>query len=130
LAHPFVNAAVGQWWDRAAVAFGGFDQEVGDQLRDVGLAFAQRWQLDADHVEAVEQVVAEAAGDRKSTRLNSSHVKISYAVFCLHPERPPPTRVPYTTLFRSPGSSIRQCGCRAVVGPGSGSVRRLRSGSG
>src|SRR5690606_41647189 len=25
----------------------------------------------------------EPAGDRKSTRLNSSHVKISYAVFCL-----------------------------------------------
>src|SRR5690606_40610524 len=24
-----------------------------------------------------------ASGDRKSTRLNSSHVKISYAVFCL-----------------------------------------------
>src|SRR5690606_41589349 len=24
-----------------------------------------------------------ACGDRKSTRLNSSHVKISYAVFCL-----------------------------------------------
>src|SRR5690606_41649269 len=27
--------------------------------------------------------VAIAVGDRKSTRLNSSHVKISYAVFCL-----------------------------------------------
>src|SRR5439155_20289023 len=26
---------------------------------------------------------AEALGDRKSTRLNSSHVAISYAVFCL-----------------------------------------------
>src|SRR5690606_39637107 len=26
---------------------------------------------------------AQDAGDRKSTRLNSSHVKISYAVFCL-----------------------------------------------
>src|SRR5690606_40910732 len=26
---------------------------------------------------------ADPAGDRKSTRLNSSHVKISYAVFCL-----------------------------------------------
>src|SRR5436309_10915098 len=26
---------------------------------------------------------AENEGDRKSTRLNSSHVKISYAVFCL-----------------------------------------------
>src|SRR5690606_39745540 len=25
----------------------------------------------------------DAVGDRKSTRLNSSHVKISYAVFCL-----------------------------------------------
>src|SRR5579883_3228821 len=27
--------------------------------------------------------VSEVAADRKSTRLNSSHVKISYAVFCL-----------------------------------------------
>src|SRR5437762_2847635 len=36
--------------------------------------------------------------DRKSTRLNSSHRCISYAVFC-----PPPTPplFPYTTLFRS-----------------------------
>src|SRR5690606_26479760 len=59
--------------------------------------------------------------DRKSTRLNSSHVKISYAVFCLknktryattvlttHPlsrpllrRRPSSTLFPYTTLFRS-----------------------------
>src|SRR5690606_39683045 len=28
-----------------------------------------------------------ACGDRKSTRLNSSHVKISYAVFCLKKKR-------------------------------------------
>src|SRR5690606_20266862 len=28
-------------------------------------------------------VLADATADRKSTRLNSSHVKISYAVFCL-----------------------------------------------
>src|SRR5690625_5690301 len=28
------------------------------------------------------------AGDRKSTRLNSSHVAISYAVFCLKQKRP------------------------------------------
>src|SRR3712207_7202817 len=34
---------------------------------------------------AVERVVglAGAEGDRKSTRLNSSHANISYAVFCL-----------------------------------------------
>src|SRR5690554_7148852 len=29
------------------------------------------------------QFVARLGGDRKSTRLNSSHVRISYAVFCL-----------------------------------------------
>ena len=45
--------------------------------------------------------------DRKSTRLNSSHVEISYAVFCLKKiflmiRRPPrSTLFPYTTLFRS-----------------------------
>src|SRR5438045_486350 len=37
--------------------------------------------------------------DRKSTRLNSSHLGISYAVFCRRP--PCPTLFPYTTLFRS-----------------------------
>src|SRR5260221_396552 len=60
------------------------------------------------------------SADRKSTRLNSSHTAISYAVFCLkknvHLEgvasdnlifflmiQPPPrsTLFPYTTLFRS-----------------------------
>src|SRR5947208_161204 len=39
--------------------------------------------------------------DRKSTRLNSSHQIISYAVFCLTPRPPPSTLFPYTTLFRS-----------------------------
>src|SRR5690606_42154632 len=32
---------------------------------------------------AAEQSGVEGLEDRKSTRLNSSHVKISYAVFCL-----------------------------------------------
>src|SRR5438477_5975645 len=31
----------------------------------------------------VHDVVDQDAGDRKSTRLNSSHMSISYAVFCL-----------------------------------------------
>src|SRR5690606_40031254 len=35
---------------------------------------------DAELVGALHRV---PVGDRKSTRLNSSHVKISYAVFCL-----------------------------------------------
>src|SRR5690606_19755909 len=38
-------------------------------------------------------------GDRKSTRLNSSHVKISYAFLCLR--LPRPSLLSYTTLFRS-----------------------------
>src|SRR3712207_9097566 len=32
----------------------------------------------------------QSAGDRKSTRLNSSHVNISYAVFCLKKNKYPP----------------------------------------
>src|SRR5690606_39730941 len=32
--------------------------------------------------------------DRKSTRLNSSHVKISYAVFCLKKKNPTSSRPP------------------------------------
>src|SRR6266480_7482751 len=32
---------------------------------------------------ALEDAVAAIEGDRKSTRLNSSHMSISYAVFCL-----------------------------------------------
>src|SRR5207245_2289304 len=49
------------------------------------------------HLQAIRK------GDRKSTRLNSSHGSISYAVFCLKIPLPPPisTCLPYTTLFRS-----------------------------
>src|SRR5438067_7229779 len=49
--------------DRAAI-------EVGDFLRMRGIG-------EVEHVEAA------LIPDRKSTRLNSSHVSISYAVFCL-----------------------------------------------
>src|SRR3989442_10854072 len=34
-------------------------------------------------VEGMREADAELRRDRKSTRLNSSHVRISYAVFCL-----------------------------------------------
>src|SRR5437867_439550 len=60
-----------------------------------------------------------AAGDRKSTRLNSSHRTISYAVFCLIPRPPRSSLFPYTTLFRSVDEEgvVRLC-------------RRLRDGEG
>src|SRR5690606_8047390 len=35
------------------------------------------------YVTVAQEVIVTANRDRKSTRLNSSHVKISYAVFCL-----------------------------------------------
>src|SRR5256885_12647240 len=40
---------------------------------------------------AIEQVEALRRQDRKSTRLNSSHLVISYAVFCLKKKNTPPT---------------------------------------
>src|SRR5690606_41532084 len=50
--------------------------DVGDDV-DVGHGVVQHGlrRLEAD--------LRDGDGDRKSTRLNSSHVKISYAVFCL-----------------------------------------------
>src|SRR5690554_3207611 len=39
--------------------------------------------LDPEHPDFVESALFTPSEDRKSTRLNSSHVRISYAVFCL-----------------------------------------------
>src|SRR5690606_40699794 len=54
------------------------------QSRGSGLGDAQGL---ADHQRARQRIGQhqrmQLPGDRKSTRLNSSHVKISYAVFCL-----------------------------------------------
>src|SRR5699024_12471675 len=41
------------------------------------------WQLEDPAGQGIEAVRAIRDEDRKSTRLNSSHVSISYAVFCL-----------------------------------------------
>src|SRR5690242_21188607 len=44
--------------------------------------------LGAQRLKSVSgDVVADIGGDRKSTRLNSSHMSISYAVFCLKKKR-------------------------------------------
>src|SRR5690349_22886906 len=44
---------------------------------------------------------AEHVRDRKSTRLNSSHVEISYAVFCLKKKNTTSTRYIYSSSNRS-----------------------------
>src|SRR5262245_35858772 len=56
--------------------------------------------------------------DRKSTRLNSSHLGISYAVFCWYPPRPGSTLLPSPTLFRSRSQTPLAWGSqRASVSP-------------
>src|SRR5690349_23798848 len=46
--------------------------------------------------------------DRKSTRLNSSHVEISYAVFCLKKKKPHSTThpLPHTALWYTNASRL------------------------
>src|SRR5690349_22711967 len=53
----------------------------------------------------VQHVVLRAGGvqlheDRKSTRLNSSHVEISYAVFCLKKKKKPMKETTQVTINR------------------------------
>src|SRR5436309_9800133 len=63
-------ARLGRFHPRREVA------QVGEQHGDLAL-------LALDRHPPRQDLVAHLARDRKSTRLNSSHVKISYAVFCL-----------------------------------------------
>src|SRR5258707_9510739 len=48
--------------------------------------------------------VGDITGDRKSTRLNSSHANISYAVFCLKKKKP---HTQLRKLCREPRDTIR-----------------------
>src|SRR3989442_10899500 len=60
---------------------------------DEGGLVERKLRLDADALRR------SLRSDRKSTRLNSSHVRISYAVFCLKKKKHP------TTITRSPATS-------------------------
>src|SRR2546427_4205148 len=55
--------------------------------------FSWDW-LEVGQVLAAEREVVAMDIDRKSTRLNSSHSQISYAVFCLKKKNSSTTRVP------------------------------------
>src|SRR5690554_7392141 len=59
------------------------DLEQGAGIRVLGLAGLQGVGLDLAHQLQQLLLGGEQREDRKSTRLNSSHVRISYAVFCL-----------------------------------------------
>src|SRR5690349_22854537 len=61
-------------WDGTKWVAGGDDSEAAVAFLPANDAFC--------HIKDAMRRL-EAKGDRKSTRLNSSHVEISYAVFCL-----------------------------------------------
>src|SRR5690625_5371110 len=54
-----------------------------DHRGDYGLSLHENERISASGAYERADGESEAGGDRKSTRLNSSHVAISYAVFCL-----------------------------------------------
>src|SRR5690606_41643742 len=60
------------------IVLDGLHQLVGHLNRDVEVAKRIRVALRVDELLDVRMIAAERAQDRKSTRLNSSHVKISY----------------------------------------------------
>src|SRR5439155_23680502 len=67
----------GRWHEPHAICLQGF-------LGDCGTAWRYRYQLVPGWACGIERVgPTNELQDRKSTRLNSSHVAISYAVFCL-----------------------------------------------
>src|SRR3712207_7080681 len=67
------------------------ERRAAEAARDALQVGLERRHVDADDVRAVAREhpgdrradAPRGAGDRKSTRLNSSHANISYAVFCL-----------------------------------------------
>src|SRR2546430_6258767 len=68
--------AMGRIWEY----LNGFTQFATVLISAIALLFHLRWSRRAT---ALGPTILTTLGDRKSTRLNSSHSQISYAVFCL-----------------------------------------------
>src|SRR5256885_2960817 len=67
---------------------------------------------------AARRLEREAAGDRKSTRLNSSHLVISYAVFCLKKKKNTQTRsAAFAPDHCLPAPSLATCCCSSAPPP-------------
>src|SRR5437879_6515926 len=92
--------------DRAAVVGGHLELEIPERFAPLELAAVPVPILRSEvQRPLIAALVTEIRRDRKSTRLNSSHRCISYAVFCFPAPPPAPPPFPYTTLFRSPPAS-------------------------
>src|SRR5690606_39761170 len=87
--HPRTGVVVGDDRERG-VEVGVVAGQVGGEVRGLArppgpsaLVQVERVEHEPAGGEVVGELGVEEVVDRKSTRLNSSHVKISYAVFCL-----------------------------------------------
>src|SRR5690625_5904885 len=70
--------------DKVAERFLG-KRKIGTTGRGIGPTYADKMNRNGIRVQDLfdENILRQKVEDRKSTRLNSSHVAISYAVFCL-----------------------------------------------
>src|SRR5690625_5524142 len=95
-----VHVGVGHQDDLVVPELGGVEvlpdpgAEGGDQRADL-LVVQRSVQARLLHVQDLAADGQDRLGDRKSTRLNSSHVAISYAVFCLKKKNTGPTSAKY-----------------------------------
>src|SRR5690606_4382509 len=78
--------------DAAAISAGVHQAYTTLNLRYSQLAPLSMWEERNTGTNLPAQIEIYAEEDRKSTRLNSSHVKISYAVFCLKKKKDNKTR--------------------------------------
>src|SRR5207302_5141912 len=79
---PADSAYIGALWEHPTLCVALFGLQF---LNEEGRRLYEESGIEREMSEALEAARSDGPppGDRKSTRLNSSHVKISYAVFCL-----------------------------------------------
>src|SRR5690554_7250467 len=70
------------WQALKSYSFPGNVREL-ENILERALTLSDGRQIDTAHLQLPDSEPSFAVEDRKSTRLNSSHVRISYAVFCL-----------------------------------------------
>src|SRR5437773_3954034 len=63
--------------------YSGFEKKVAESLQERVIAYSLQSDIGEVLIPTEDVVEMRAGKDRKSTRLNSSHITISYAVFCL-----------------------------------------------
>src|SRR2546422_4593012 len=78
---------------RSRRGWGGGDSGHGACLRQLSELHAQRGEDGVVEAVGALQIALDQSEDRKSTRLNSSHGYISYAVFCLEKKKSQQTNV-------------------------------------